>query len=346
MLRIALLSFEHIHAYGYAEVLSQLPNVKFTAFADDNPKRRRAMARRYPKPKVYSSWRRLLDEAPCDAVITASANARHYEMGVEAAKHGKHVLCEKPITTTLEDARALIDTCAEHNVKLQVAFPVRYCAAIQQARQVIASGELGEILAIKTTNHGTMPGGWFANKKLAGGGAIMDHTVHVVDLLRYMLGKEFTQVYAESATKLYPIKVEDCALLMLEMEGGPFVSLDTSWSRPASYKIWGNVVLEFKGTKGNLSLDCFPTTLDIYQNKTMRHTTLSGADDFNRELIAAFVDAIVNDREPDVTGEDGYKALEICMAAYQAIKTTQPVSLPLPIAQNCTGSSRTASTCC
>ena len=333
MIRIALLGFEHVHAYGYAEVLGQLQNVKFTAFADDNPKRRRAMARRFPKPKAYGSWRRLLAEAPCDAVIIASANARHYEMGVAAAKAGKHILCEKPITTTLEDARALIDTCAAHSVKLQVAFPVRYCAAIQQARDVIASSELGEILAINTTNHGTMPGGWFANKKLAGGGAIMDHTVHVVDLLRYLLGKEFTRVYAESTTKLYPIKVEDCALLMLEMAGGPFVSLDASWSRPPSYKTWGNVILEFKGTKSNLSLDCFPTTLNIYQNKTMRHTTLSGGDNFDREMIAAFVDAIINNREPDITGEDGYKALEVALAAYQAIKRRQPVSLPLGLGQ-------------
>lgn len=329
MIRIALLSFEHVHAYGHAEVLSQLPNVKFTAFAEDDPRRRRAMARRFPKPKAYTSWRRLLAEAPCDAVITASANARHYEMSVAAAKAGKHVLCEKPITTTLEDAHDLIDTCAAQNVKLQVAFPVRYCAAIQQARSVIASGELGDILAINTTNHGTMPGGWFSNKKLAGGGAIMDHTVHVVDLLRYLLGKEFTQVYAESTTKLYPIKVEDCALLMLEMQDGPFVSLDTSWSRPPSYKIWGDVVLEFKGTKSDLSLDCFPTILNMYQNKTMRHTTLSGGDNFDREMITAFVDAIINDRAPDITGEDGYKALEVALAAYEAIKRRQPVSLPL-----------------
>ncbi|GAG28043.1 unnamed protein product, partial [marine sediment metagenome] len=134
-------------------------------------------------------------------------------------------------------------------------------------------------------------------------------------------------------TKLYPIKVEDCGLLMLEMADGPFVSLDASWSRPPSYKIWGNVVMEFKGTKSNLSLDCFPTTLNIYQNKTMRHTTLSGGDNFDREMITAFVDAIINNREPDISGEDGYKALEAALAAYQAIKRRQPVSLPLSLGQ-------------
>jgi predicted dehydrogenase len=207
------------------------------------------------------------------------------------------------------------------------AFPVRYCAAIKRAKEIILSGDLGEIYAIKATNHGYMPGGWFPNKRLSGGGAIMDHTVHVVDLLRYLLEEEVVEVYAEAATKLYPIKAEDCGLIMMRLQRGVFASLDTSWSRPRSYKIWGDVTLDIKGSSANLYLDCFPTTADVYDNKTMKHTALSIGDDYDLYMIRDFIDAIENDREPSITGEDGLRALEVALAAYSSISKHRPVKL-------------------
>jgi predicted dehydrogenase len=271
----------------------------------------------------------LLREDDCDAVIVTSANACHKQHVIAAARAGKHILCEKPIATTIRDAGKMIDACKGAGVKLQIAFPVRYSPAIRRAKAILGEKKAGRILAVKATNHGSMPGGWFVERNLSGGGAIMDHTVHVADLLRYLLGEEITEVYAEKTTRLYPLKVEDCGLLMLRFSGGSFVSLDTSWSRPPSYKIWGDVTLSFKGTRGNISIDCFPRVLHIYQNKNMKHSTMSGGDNLDQALIEDFADCLRNNREPGITGEDGIKALEVVIAAYRAIRERRPISLPL-----------------
>jgi UDP-N-acetylglucosamine 3-dehydrogenase len=328
-LKVAIISFEHMHAFSYAASLMQSSKTTFTGYMEHDPKRRVQIKNLYPKIPGYETVNELLTNTECDAVVVTSANARHKEHAVKCARAGKHILCEKPIATTLRDARIIINECRKAGVKLQTAFPVRYSPAIKRARVLLKEKKLGQIMAIKTTNHGSMPGGWFIDKKLSGGGAIMDHTVHVADLLRYLLGEEFTQVYAEKTTKIHPIALEDCGLLMMKTSEGAFASLDTSWSRSPSYRIWGDVTLEFKGTEANLSVDCFPKSLDIYQNSTMKHSSLSGGDNLDLALIEDFADSITADIEPSITGEDGYQALEVAVAAYQSIKEKCPINLPL-----------------
>jgi len=329
MVKVAIISFEHMHAYSYAAVLARLRRITFTAFADDDPKRLARVKKMYPHVKAYKCWKKLLEEDSCEAVIVTSANVRHRAQVIAAARAGKHVLCEKPLATTMKDARAMIEACRDAGVKLQTAFPVRYSPAVTRARALIQAGELGGILAIKTTNHGSMPDGWFTDKKLSGGGAITDHTVHVADLLRYILGQEITEVYAEMTTKIHPLKVEDCGLLMLKLSGGAFASIDASWSRHPSYKIWGDVTMDFKGTRANISIDCFPRLVHLYQNKTMKHSTFSGGDNLDLCLIGDFADCIIHDRLPSITGEDGMRAMEVSLAAYKAIREKRPVVLPL-----------------
>ena len=329
MVKFGIISFEHMHAFSYGSALGQSPKTSFVAFAEENPKRFHRIKKMFPGVKGYRSWKTLLKEADCDAVIVTSANTRHKEQVIAAARAGKHVLCEKPIATSVADARKMIDACHKAHVKLQTAFPVRYCPAIIRAKTLLSEKKLGNILAIKTTNHGSMPGGWFVDKKLSGGGAIMDHTVHVADLLRFLMQEEITRVYAEATTRLHPLKVEDCGLLMMKLSGGCFATLDASWSRPRAYKIWGDVTLEFKGTEANLSLNCFPGVLHLYVNKTMKHSTISGGDNYDLAMLEDFADCITLKKEPFITGEDGLKALEVAVAAYKSIKMKGPVCLPL-----------------
>ena len=329
MVKTAIISFEHMHAYSYAEALEQSPNTQFTAFFEQDAEKFLEIKNRYPKAKAYRSYKELLNKADCEAVIVTSANARHREHVLACAQAGKHILCEKPIATTLKDAQKMIESCRRAGVKLQMAFPVRFSPAVTRAKTVLSKKELGRILAAKTTNHGSMPGGWFIDKKLSGGGAIMDHTVHVADLVRYLLKEEFVEVYAEKATRLNPIKVEDCGLLMLKLSGGSFVSLDASWSRPPSYKIWGDVTLEIKGARANLFIDCFPRILHLYQNATMKHATMSGGNNLDLALIEDFTDCVSSDREPGISGEDGLRALEVAVGAYRSLREKRPVTLPL-----------------
>src|SRR5690606_11826189 len=124
----------------------------------------------------------------------------------------KHVLCEKPIAREIRDAEEMIDSCREHGVILQIAYPVRFAPSVERVRDMVQNGELGDILAINGTNHGQMPGGWFVQKEKSGGGAATDHIVHVMDLVRWMLNDEVKSVYAEMGTRFYDIDVEDCGI--------------------------------------------------------------------------------------------------------------------------------------
>ena len=133
MIRTGIISFEHMHAWGYAHALQRCEETIFAAFAEEDPERRRTITKEFPAAHAFDSWKAMLEKEPLDAVIVTSANTRHREHAVAAARAGKHVLCEKPISTTLKDARAIIEACRKAGVKLQTAFPVRFCPAVTRA---------------------------------------------------------------------------------------------------------------------------------------------------------------------------------------------------------------------
>jgi predicted dehydrogenase len=249
-------------------------------------------------------------------------------MVVEAAEAGKHILCEKPIATTLEDAHAMIAACQNNKVKLQIAFPCRFHPAVTKVRQMLEQGAIGEVLAVNCTNRGRMPGGWFVDKKLAGGGAVMDHTVHVVDLLRWMLKTEVIRVYAEIDTRFHPLKVDDCGILSLTLQNGIFATLDASWSRPVkSFPTWGDVTMEFTGTQGILTLDTFAQNLTLHTEEQGKSQWINWGDNMDLGLIKDWVETIKTEKEPSVSGEDALKALEITLAAYQSASAKGVVQL-------------------
>jgi len=124
------------------------------------------------------------------------------------------VLCEKPLAPNAEDARTIVNACKKSRVGLGTAFPCRYSPPLMAVKQMIAAGQYGNIYAAACTNNGQFPGGWFAQMKLAGGGATMDHTVHVADVMRWITGKEFTKVYCENGTLLHPgVAIDDLGSL-------------------------------------------------------------------------------------------------------------------------------------
>ncbi|MGB9692617.1 MAG: Gfo/Idh/MocA family protein [Candidatus Sumerlaeaceae bacterium] len=328
-LRIAILSFAHMHAYSYADVLSRTPNVELVAVADPDDTRREQLRRRYPNVKSwYDDHRKLLDSTPCDAVIIASENANHAALTLDALAARMHVLCEKPLATTLADARRMIEAAQRANRIFMTAFPVRFSPAIVRAKQAIDNGELGRILGAATSNHGSMPGGWFVIPELAGGGAVIDHTVHVVDLLRWLFSAEVEEVYAEYANRLYPeIPCEDVGLLLFTLDNGAIVTLDTSWSRCKTYPIWGDVKLEIRGEQGRLSLDCFPLQVARFDDKHGRAQAFSLSDNLDALMLEEFLSAVRDNRQPAVTGEDGLRALEVALAAYRSQREMRPVRI-------------------
>lgn len=323
-MKIGIISFAHMHAWSYTHCILNNPDATLVGIADDDEQRGRRMAAEF-NTMWYADYFDLLS-ADVDAVIICSENARHAEMTVAAAKAGKHILCEKPIATTVEEGIAMIQAAEENGVSLMIAFPCRFNAVAQKLKQLVDSGSLGRIVALNGTNRGSMPGGWFVEKDRSGGGAVMDHTVHVVDVMRWIMpGAEVKEVYAEAGTLFHDVDIDDCGLLTFEFDNGVIASLDPSWSRSKSFPVWGDVTLEVIGTRGSARVDLFKQNAVIHSDETMKTTHEFWGTDADQSLIDDFIRGVKQHRPPSVTGLDGLRAMEVALAAYRSAKEKQPV---------------------
>ncbi len=327
MAKIGIMSFAHMHAYSYAACLKELAGAELAAVWDDDARRGRAAAKQFGT-RFLADMDRFLASG-LDGVIVTSENVKHRAMVERAAAAGKWILCEKPLAPTVADAKAMLQACKKARVGLGTAFPCRYSQSLIDAREQIRSGAFGEILAASCTNHGQFPGGWFAKNELAGGGATMDHTVHVADVLRWILGREFVSVYCELGNQFHQgaIKTDDLGSLHLEMEGGIQVSHLASWSRAKSFPTWGDVTIEFIGTDGVLLVDAFNQKLNVYSDAAVKAEWAYWGSNPDLGLVADFVRAVDTRTEPAVTGMDGLRATEVTVAAYKSARLGKMIKI-------------------
>lgn len=326
MARIGIISFAHMHAYSYAHSVARAEGATLVGAWDDNAKRGREAARNAGVP-FFKDLDALL-AADLDAVIVTSENARHREHVERAAAAGKWILCEKPLATTVADAKAMVAACKKAKVGLGTAFPVRYCPPIMELKARLASGELGKVYAASCTNNGSYPGGWFADPKLSGGGAVMDHTVHVVDVLRWLLDTEFTKVYCEAGTLVRKdIKVDDTGCLHLETRDGIIVSHMASWNRAKSFPTWGDVTIELVCEHGVVWVDAFNQKVNVYNDARMKAEWAYWGSDPDLGLVSDFVASVNEKRSPSITGEDGLRAVEVTAAAITSARSGRVVAI-------------------
>src|SRR5262245_28395849 len=328
-MRAGILSFAHLHAVAYARCLAALPDVELAAIADDDEARGREASVQFGGD-CYADYHDLLARDDIDAVIICSPNAERHAMTRAAAEAGKHVLCEKPLATTRADALAMIAACRECGVILQTAFPMRFSAPCIALRQLVGEGAIGTPLAAMATNPGRLPApAWFTDPGLGGGGAVMDHTVHVADLLRWTFAQEIVSVYAEIDTRVHPGLVsDDVGMLMLELESGIFASLDPSWARPKTWPTWGGLTIDVIGDQGVLSMNAFNQNLHYFDDRGGCYTLIPWSEGGDPGMIRAFFDAVGTGTPPLVTGEDGLHALEVALCAYESARRHEPVACP------------------
>jgi predicted dehydrogenase len=312
--RVGIISFEHMHALSYTKALKSISGVELVGIADTDSFRGTEMAARFGT-KYYEDYRELL-KTDVDGVIICTCNKLHKTTVIDAANAGKHILVEKPFAVSAADSAAMLDACRKNNVKIMTAFPMRFNQAVINAKKAVDNGEIGDILCITGINHGKIPSGWFLDKDLAGGGAVMDHTVHVADLMRWFTGSEAKSVFAESGALIHNKGIDDCGILNVEFENGVFATIDTSWAHHKNYTIWPEVYMEIIGTKGVLVLDAFRQNERVYAEDQIYDDVWGSNGDFG--LVLEFTEVLKTGREPSVTGLDGARATDIALAAYQS----------------------------
>lgn len=330
MIKIGILSFAHHHGESYIASVRGMDDVELLGVADDDPLRGQRIAAEN-HARYFHSFEELIEAKP-DGVIICTENNRHRPLVEMAASRGIHVLCEKPIATTLEDARAIVGACEKAGVILMTAFPMRFSAPLLEIKARLDNGDFGDIYCFNATNQGELPTkhrAWFVDPELAGGGAIMDHTVHLVDIMRWFTGSEVETMYARS-NKIFhaeEVDVETGALEMLTFENGVFATIDASWSRPQYWPTWGGLTLEMVTQRGAVVVDAFRQNLNVYRHEWQRSNWAYWGSDMNHAMISDFVGAIRENRPPRVTGLDGLRAVEATLAAYESNRAGQTVQV-------------------
>jgi predicted dehydrogenase len=329
-MKIGIMSFAHHHADAYIQNLRLLPGVEILGVADIDAVRGQSYARGSGS-RYFPSYADLLEAKP-DGVIICSENNQHRRLVEMAAACRVHVLCEKPIATTIEDARLEVAACERAGVLFMTAFPMRFSPALLEIKSRLEAGDFGSVYCFNTTNQGELPTKhrqWFADPVLAGGGAIADHTVHLVDIMRWFMQDEIATVYAQSNRIFHAneVEVETGALEMITFKRGGFASIDSSWSRPPYWPTWGGLTIEMVTERGAVIVDAFRQNLTVYSHALQRPTWSYWGSDMNQAMIAEFVAAIRENRPPCVTGIDGLRAVEAVVAAYESTGIGQPVAL-------------------
>lgn len=295
-IRLALLGSAHVHAPGLRDVAVASGAEWVGVFDREAP---------LDSMKSWADPAGLVREA--DAVVIASKTSEHLEFAELAAAHGKPTLLEKPVAKTLEEAKAIASLASK--APIMMAMPCPYTLAWERGLQRYRAGEIGTWLSICATNRGKNPGGWLEQD-----GAILDHVVHVADLLFKLVQEEPRQVSA--ATSGSP---ETSAMLTLDYAGGRFVTLDSSWSRPASYSRWGDVGLNLVGVEGVIELDLFAQNIEVYGEA--RHSGAYYGSSPDARMFAAFLNLVQRGEEPLTTVKDGLRAQRIVEAALDSMRT-------------------------
>ena len=324
-LRIGVVSFEHMHAQSYTQELVKYAEVTLVGIADENEKRGREMAATF-KTNYYQGYESLLEQQ-LDGVVICTNNRDHAKVSIAAAKKGIHILVEKPFATTIADAHAMLEAAREANVQIMNAFPMRFNPNVIAAKKKIDAGLIGEVLTITSINHGKIPGGWFIDPALSGGGAVMDHTVHLGDLIRWFTGSEIKSVFCESGELLHHKGIDDTGLVMIELNNGVSATIDCSWAHHTNYPIWAQVDMQIIGTKGVIELKAFAQVLHLDDQTNQRFEDIGWNETGDEGLIKEFVQVCATGRTPLVTGLDGLRALEIALASYESSRTNEVVSL-------------------
>ncbi|MGW5189888.1 Gfo/Idh/MocA family protein [Kribbella sp. NPDC004138] len=345
-LKVAIASFAHVHAGSYAHLLASLPEIDVLsadpdgATAPDPGPRGAEFAAQFGIPYV-DSYDELFAWGP-DAVVVTSENAGHRELVERAAAVGAHVLCEKPLATEVADGEAMLAACEAAGTILMIAYPVRFAPSYAQLRANVEAGRLGDVFAVLGTNNGKIPYAarqWFTDAKLAGGGALVDHTVHCADLIDGLTGgASATRVYAAANRILHQdkgVEVETGGLVTINYDNGLLATIDCSWSVPDNGPTWGGVTLQVTGTNGSVEIEPFAT--HVGGTDAGGEVFLGIGGNLDASLLDTFLDAVRTTGPakpgqapavvPQPDGAVGLRTLKIVDAARRSAASGQAVDL-------------------
>ena len=330
-----------IHLESYSRFV---PEVEVTAIFSRSAARAERVAGHWGIPQWFTDVEQLIAEADCEVVDICLPNVLHHRATLAAARAGKHVIVEKPLCMTLDEADEMIAVCREQGRKLMYAEELCFAPKYERVRRLVDEGAIGNVYMLKQLEKHSGPhSDWFWDVEQSGGGVLMDMGCHAFAWFRWMLGGNpgVKSVWATMDTVRHRDRTagEDNAVCVVEFDGGVIGLAEDGWAKPGGM----DDRIEVYGTRGVSFADLFRGNSAVTYSEdgygyaaekagsTQGWTYTMFEEVFNQGYpheLKHFIDCVRHDRTPLVTGEDGRAVLEMICAAYASARSGAKVALP------------------
>jgi len=317
-------------AQMHMERIARIPELKLVGVVSRESERAKLIAQKYNAETSFSDLSEPLKREDVDIIDINLPNFLHKDAAVSAAQAGKHVLCEKPIATTLEEADEMIDAARRAGVKLMVAQDLRFSPEYVAVKEAVDRNLIGEPVAARALR---IPGDGYPwsswHLKVEESGGILDILIHDVDYVRYLFGSEVECVVADGGTLAWKnVDVFDHAFVLMRFRNGRIAQVTGSWIRPINLPLIQS--LEVHGTGGYISMNSLADQkVVVHTNQGITFHVRTPESDGVYDEIRHFTKCVIENKNPIIPPEDSRASLEVSLAALRSIQTRKHVWLPL-----------------
>jgi len=297
---------------NHARVYNNIKGANLLAVADLNKSVAEEIGKRY-NIDWYTNSDEVLDRSDIEAVSLCTPTLTHADIALTAIKTGKHILVEKPMTNTLEEAKNLIKAADVQGVYLAVGFVERFNPAVNETIKKISNGEIGDVILAHARRVSRRP------LRIGDVGVIKDLAIHDIDIVNQLFDVEAEEVFATAGNIAH--QFEDYANIVIRFKDNRNAFIETNWLTPRKVRR-----LIVTGTKGLINVEYITQEITIENDEGIYQPFIESREPLLLEL-EGFVNSILHDEQPQPTGLDGLKALNICEAALQSAKTGLPVRI-------------------
>nr|MDO8132809.1 Gfo/Idh/MocA family oxidoreductase [Candidatus Njordarchaeum guaymaensis] len=327
------------HAAGFRAL--QMVEIGGVAGLKESKKQTEEFAKRIGASRAFTDYEELLKVPDIEIISVCAPNYLHEQIAVAAAERSKHIIVEKPLARTIEQAESMVSVARKANVKLMYAENFQYAPSFVKAEEIVSQGGIGEIfMASAREAHSGPHSRWFYELSLAGGGALIDLGIHDIQLLRMFTKSEPKEVSAFISKTRSELRVEDNGVAAIKFGSGALGTLEESWTTKGGY----DIRVELYGKEGQLvvnpthmtPIQVFSATGFGYAGEKVEFTkgwTFPIPEEFYTfgyiQEIEHFVKCVLEDKKPNTSGEDGLIALKTIMAMYESAKTGKIVPVKI-----------------
>jgi UDP-N-acetylglucosamine 3-dehydrogenase len=297
---------------NHARNFKELKETELLAVCDINPERAKAAAEKF-QTEAYTDSQKLLKRRDIEAVTICTWSTKLASEALKAIKAGKHVLVEKPMANTTQQAKKLVDLAQKKERLLMIGFLERFNPGVQHVKEAILKGEIGTIVCATAKRVSRWP------ERIGDVGVIKDIAIHDIDIVRYLFNQEPIAVYAKAGSLKH--KFEDYAQIMLTFKDGKTAFIEANWLTP--YKIRKLIVT---GSEAIMTVDYLTQELTIETAGQTLTPRYEWVEPLKLEL-QHFSKSILSNKQPIITGQDGLKALQIAEAALKSAKKCTKIKL-------------------